>query len=51
MRLIDGFPTHRMKDLEYAAGRVFPYGASVIDGGVNFSVFSKEATAVLVAKP
>ena len=45
MKLIDSFPTHKIKNLEYAAGRVFPYGASVIDGGVNFSVFSTEATS------
>ena len=44
MRLIDTFPTHKIKDLEYRPGRVFPFGATVIDGGVNFSIFSKEAT-------
>ena len=44
MKLIDSFPTHKIQDLEYRAGRVFPFGASIIDGGVNFSVFSKEAT-------
>ena len=45
MKLIDSFPTHKIKNLEYRAGRVFPFGASLIDGGVNFSIFSKEATA------
>ena len=44
MRLIDSFPTNRINDLEYRAGRVFPFGASLVDGGVNFSIFSKEAT-------
>ena len=41
----DSFPTHRIKDLEYRAGRVFPYGASIVGDAVNFSIFSKEATA------
>ena len=43
MRLADGFPTHKLGDLEYRAGRVFPFGASITDNGVNFSIFSKEA--------
>ena len=45
MRQIDTFPTNKIKDLEYRAGRVFPFGASVVDDGVNFSVYSKEATS------
>ena len=45
MRQIDTFPTNKIKDLEYRAGRVFPFGASVVDNGVNFSVYSKEATS------
>ncbi|MBQ4310822.1 MAG: glycogen debranching protein GlgX [Oscillospiraceae bacterium] len=44
MKLIDTFPTNRAGDLEYCIGRVFPFGATITDGGVNFSVFSKEAT-------
>lgn len=44
MNLIDTIPTNRIGDLEYRVGRVFPFGASIIDGGVNFSIFSKEAT-------
>ena len=44
MRLIDTFSTNKLGDLEYCAGRVLPFGATIIDGGVNFSVFSKEAT-------
>ena len=45
MQLIDSFPTHKIKNLEYRAGRVFPFGASIINGGVNFSIYSKEATS------
>ena len=43
MRLIDTFPTNEINGLKYRVGRVFPFGATVTDGGVNFSVFSKEA--------
>ena len=41
MKLIDTFPTNKIGDLEYCIGRVFPFGATVTDGGVNFSIFSK----------
>lgn len=44
MRLIDTFPTNTISGLEYRIGRVFPFGATITDGGVNFSIFSKEAT-------
>ena len=44
MQLIDTFPTDRIGDLEYRVGRVLPFGATITDGGVNFSIFSKEAT-------
>ena len=43
MEKIDTFPTHRMGELKYCVGRVFPFGATITDGGVNFSIFSKEA--------
>ena len=43
MQRIDTFPTNRIKNLEYRIGRVFPFGASITDGGVNFSIFSKDA--------
>ncbi len=44
MHRIDTYPTHRIGDLSYRAGQVFPFGASLVDGGVNFSVYSKDAT-------
>lgn len=45
MRLVDTFPTNQYKGLEYRVGRVFPFGASFVeDNGVNFSIFSREAT-------
>ena len=43
MKLIDTFPTDRIGDIEYRIGRVFPFGASIVENGVNFSVFSKDA--------
>ena len=43
MQLIDTFPTNKINDLKYRVGRVFPFGATLTDGGVNFSIFSKEA--------
>ena len=45
MRPVDTFPTNQYKGLEYRVGRVFPFGASFVeDNGVNFSIFSREAT-------
>ncbi|MBR4555158.1 MAG: glycogen debranching protein GlgX [Ruminococcus sp.] len=43
MKSIDTFPTHSIGDLKYRVGRVFPFGAYVLDDGVNFSIFSKDA--------
>ncbi|MDO5477326.1 MAG: glycogen debranching protein GlgX, partial [Eubacteriales bacterium] len=44
MQLIDTFPTNSINGLEYRVGRVFPFGATLLDNGVNFSIFSREAT-------
>ena len=41
---VDTFPTHQMGELQYRAGRVFPFGASLVDQAVNFSVYSTWAT-------
>ena len=41
---IDEFPTNKIQNLEYRAGHVFPFGASIFGAGVNFSIFSREAT-------
>ena len=45
MKMIDCFPTNKIQDLKYRVGRVFPFGASIIGEGVNFSIFSKEAAS------
>ena len=44
MRLIDTYPTNKIKGLKYRIGRILPFGATLMDGGVNLSVFSKEST-------
>lgn len=46
MKLIDTFPTNKKGPLKYRIGRVFPFGATLdAEGGVNFSIYSKEATS------
>ncbi len=46
MKLIDTFPTNQKGSLKYRIGRVFPFGATLdAGGGVNFSIYSKEATS------
>ncbi|MCP4424588.1 MAG: glycogen debranching protein GlgX [Chloroflexi bacterium] len=45
MQRIDIYPTHKHNDFLLRVGRPFPYGASFVPGGVNFSVFSRYATA------
>ena len=45
MIMVDSFPTNSIKELKYRAGRVFPFGATIdMNNGVNFSIYSKEAT-------
>jgi glycogen operon protein len=45
MLFINESPTKRIGDLEYGPGHVLPLGATLMFDGVNFSVFSKEATS------
>ncbi len=45
MRAADSFPTDQIGDLSYCIGRPFPFGATLRDDGVNFSIFSKKATS------
>ncbi len=45
MQRIDMFPTHEHQGLKYRMGHVLPFGASLVEGGVHFSVFSREATS------
>ena len=43
---IDAFPTQRIGPYPVRAGRPFPYGATPVPGGVNFSVYSDRATTM-----
>ena len=46
MRQLDNYPTHELNGIKYRCGYVQPFGASLLgDSNVNFSVFSKNATA------
>lgn len=36
--------THIIKNIKYRVGKVIPFGATVMPGGVNFSIYSKDAT-------
>ncbi|MDD3415563.1 MAG: glycogen debranching protein GlgX [Lachnospiraceae bacterium] len=41
---IDSYPTHELDGIKYRIGKVLPYGASIVADGVNFSVFSSDAS-------
>ncbi len=45
MERIDVFPTHEYQGYKLRAGRPFPFGATTVPGGINFSIFSSHATA------
>ena len=42
---IDYYPTHEHRGFRFRKGHVLPFGATVVSGGVNFSVFSSSATS------
>ena len=41
---IDVHPTHTIAGFQLRVGKAFPFGATIVPGGVNFSVFSRFAT-------
>lgn len=45
MGRIDHYPTHEHAGLKLRRGRPFPLGASFVPGGINFSIYSSNATA------
>jgi isoamylase len=45
MERIDVFPTHEREGYKLRAGRPFPFGATLVPGGINFSIFSSHATS------
>ena len=42
---IDSHPTHKYSGFKLRRGRPFPFGATIVPGGVNFSIFSSHATS------
>ncbi|WP_036486338.1 glycogen debranching protein GlgX [Myxosarcina sp. GI1] len=42
---IDIHPTHNYSNLKLRRGKPFPFGATLVPGGVNFSIFSSHATS------
>jgi glycogen operon protein len=42
---MDVYPTRTFQGFKLRMGRPFPFGASSVPGGVNFSIFSSHATA------
>ena len=45
MRRVDIYPTHKCGKYNIRAGKPIPFGASIVSGGINFSVYSRHATS------
>ena len=43
---IDGYPTRIYRGMRIREGKSLPFGATIVSGGVNFSIFSKNAKSV-----
>lgn len=43
MERIDIYPTHSYKGYKLRSGRPYPFGATIVPDGVNFSIFSRHA--------
>ena len=41
---IDAYPTHQISGFAVRAGHPLPFGATLVPGGINFSVYSNHAT-------
>ncbi|MDQ7025835.1 MAG: glycogen debranching protein GlgX [Anaerolineae bacterium] len=48
MERIDVYPTHEHAGYHLRRGYVQPFGATLVPGGINFSIFSSHATAVIL---
>ena len=44
MERIDIYPTHIYQGYKLRPGRAYPFGATLVPGGVNFSIFSRHAS-------
>src|SRR5216683_640605 len=45
MQRIDTYPTHTYGGYKLRPGQPFPFGATSVPGGVNFSIYSAQATS------
>ena len=45
MLRVDNYPTHKYNDFGLRHGTPLPFGASLLPGGVNFSIFSRSAVS------
>ncbi len=45
MDRIDVYPTHTYEGYKLRVGQVQPFGATLVPGGINFSIFSSHATS------
>ncbi len=45
MERMDVYPTHDYQGYKLRVGKPFPFGATSVPGGVNFSIYSSSATA------
>jgi len=45
MERVDVYPTHEHNGYKLRVGKPFPFGATFVPGGINFSIFSSHATA------
>ncbi|HRY28474.1 MAG TPA: glycogen debranching protein GlgX [Elusimicrobiota bacterium] len=45
MHRIDSHPTHKHAKFDLRVGKPLPFGATIVPGGVNFSVFSRHAAS------
>jgi glycogen operon protein len=45
MQRVDSYPTQEYAGYQIRPGRVFPFGATLVPGGANFSIYSGHASA------
>lgn len=43
MQRIDAHPTHKYNEFDLRPGKPLPFGATIVPGGVNFSIYSSQA--------
>ena len=50
MRRIDTYPTHEYEGFKLRPGKPEPFGATLVPGGINFSVYSSHASACVLQR-